>query len=252
MPREVARLEAILVFILFRREALRAEEQHVVAAELEQVRALPHVAALLVLRRDLAARRPVARALVLVDEHGARLVFALRPEHEVAPPVAVEDVGIAVVARVARGIRRQDDLLFRDRPVVPQRAEPLRGRAHARRVLRVARVEHAHAPVLDEAVLVVHVARPHRELRHRVVHEVARRRVRPALVLVLAAQRVPLVEDVRDAARVDEPVRVVDEPERHLEVEPIVPAVSEWQRRPHRRVDFLLVDRIHTFPSDIL
>ena len=258
MPREVARLEAILVFILFRREALRAEEQHVVAAELEQVRALPHVAELLVLRRDLAARRPVARALVLVDEHGARLVFALRAEHEVAPPVAIEDVGVAVVARVARGIRRQDDLLFRDRPVVPQRAEALRGRAHACRVLRVARVEYAHAPVLDEAaagvaaVLVMRVARPHRELRHRVVHEVARRRVRPALVLVLAAQRVPLVEDVRDAARVDEPVRVVDEPERHLEVEPIVPAVSEWKRRPHRRVDGPLVDHIHTMPSDIL
>ena len=57
---------------------------------------------------------------------------------------------------------------------------------------------------------------------------------------------------VADAARVDEPVRVVDEPERHLEVEPIVPAVSEWQRRPHRRVDGPLVDRIHTMPSDIL
>ena len=194
----------------------------------------------------------------MIDEHGACLVLALRAEHEVALAVAVEYVRVAVVARVARGIRRQDDLLLADGAVICQRAEALRGRAHACRVLRIAGIEHADAPGLDEAaagvaaVLVMRVARPHRELRHRVVHEVARRRVRPALVLVLAAKRVPLVEDVRDAARVDEPVRVVDEPERHLEVEPIVPAVSEWQRRPHRRVDGLLVDRIHTMPSDIL
>ena len=78
--------------------------------------------------------------------------------------------------------------------------------------------------------------------------EVARRRMRPRFVLVLDAERVPLVEDMRDAVLSDEAVRVVDEAEGHLEVEAVVIAVRERQALADLRIDGSTVE----FAADVL
>ena len=67
----------------------------------------------------------------------------------------------------------------------------------------------------------------------------------PALVLVLTAERIPLIEDVVFAIRERQSVRVIDEAERHLEVEAVVPAVRQREAGRHSFIDGLLVKLFH-------
>ena len=71
----------------------------------------------------------------------------------------------------------------------------------------------------------------------------------PGFVLVDATQRVPLVEDVVLPIVEGETVWVIDEPERHFQMEAVVPAVLEWDSFPHLGIDFFFVDFDHLHPS---
>ena len=251
MTRDVAGLIDVLTVEFARLEPLRAEDQRVVAAEVQHVRALPHVAEVLEARLELAEILPAVLRLLVDEDRAARLLLVrLRADDEVALAVAVEEVRVAKVARDALGTVRHDNLVLLDVAVGLQGTEALCRRAHAV-ILGVAGVEDADLALLREAaariaaVLVVLVARPEREFRQRVVDEVARLHVCPALVLVLAAQRVPLVEDVVLAVRERHAIRVVDEAERHLEMEAVVPAVRQGEAGRHLGIDGLLIKLFH-------
>ena len=248
---DVAGLVDVLAVELARLESLRAEDQRIVAAEVQHVRALPHVAEVLKARLELAEILPALFRLLVDEDRAAQLLLvSLCADDEVALAVAMEEIRIAEVARDALGAVRHDDRALLDMAVLLQRAEALRRRAHAV-ILGVAGVEDVDLALLREAaarvaaVLVVLVARPERELRHRVVDEVARPDMRPALVLVLAAKRIPLVEDMVFAIRERQAIRVVDEAERHLEMEAVVPAVRQREASRHLSVDGLLIKLFH-------
>ena len=117
-------------------------------------------------------------------------------------------------------------------------------------LLAVAGVDEAQGVVLDEArarvaaVLVVHVARPERKLRQAVMHEILGFHMPPALVLVLDAQGIPLKEDVVLSRVPRKPVGIVDEAERHFEMEVVVPTMLQGKSLAHLRVDRFLVKRL--------
>ena len=152
--------------------------------------------------------------------------------------------------RIAFRLVLDDDfILLRDPLFRLPRGESLRRRAHAV-LLAVARVDEAQGVVLDEArarvaaVLVVHVARPERKLRQAIMHEVRHFHMSPALVLVLDAQGIPLKEDVVLSRVPRKPVGIVDEAERHFEMEVVVPAMLQGKSLAHLRVDRFLVKRL--------
>ena len=251
MACDVAGLIDVLAVELARLESLRAEDQRIVAAEVQHVRALPHVAEVLEARLELAEILPALFRLLVDEDRAAQLLLvSLCADDEVALAVAMEEIRIAEVARDALGAVRHDDRALLDMAVLLQRTEALRRRAHAV-ILGVTGVEDMDLALLREAaarvaaVLVVLVARPERELRHRVVDEVARPDMRPTLVLVLAAERIPLVEDMVFAIRERQAIRVVDEAERHLEMEAVVPAVRQREASRHLSVDGLLIKLFH-------
>ena len=258
MARDVARLIAVLAVELARREPLRAEGQHIVAAELQQVRTLPHIAEAAQARRRLAQKLPTFIRLT-VDEHRAtrRVLVGLRADDEITPAVARKEERIAEMRRVAWRIRGQRKFFLFHMAVGLQSAKALRRGAHALRVLGIAGVEHAHALRCRKAaagvatVLVVCIIRPERELRRAVVHEVARMHVSPALILVLTAIGIPLIENVVLTVIETQPVGVVDESERHLQMEPVMPAMTEGQVLRQLRVDGLFIEFLHPLYTSI-
>ena len=73
--------------------------------------------------------------------------------------------------------------------------------------------------------------------------------MRPRFILVRAAERIPLIKDVVRAGMIDQPVRIVDEAERHLDVQTVVPAVRQRKSGRNLSVDLFFVKMLHNAHS---
>ena len=245
---DIARLVEVLPAVFLGWKPLRREKEHVALRQRQERRALPHVAEVRKLRLDLACQLPAVRLLLV--EHGASLFrFRLCAEHEELPPILAEAAGITEMRRIPRRLVLDDDLILAgDLLFSLPRGESLRRRAHVI-LLAVAGVDETEDAVLDKArariaaVLVVHIARPQCEHRQTVMHEIRRLYMAPALMFVLDAQGIPLEEDVVLSRVPGNPVGIVDEAERHFQMEVVVPAVRERESFAHLGIDRLFVER---------
>ena len=126
MPRDIARLIAVLPVKLACGEPLRAKEQRIILPKLQEVRALPHVTKIPQTMRRLTEELPPLRRF-FIDEHRApRLFFIrLRTEHHIAPPVTLKEIGVTEMRRKPNRICLERKLLFFHRAISHERTKAL-------------------------------------------------------------------------------------------------------------------------------
>ena len=96
------RLMQVEVALAFRLDALRRENQRLVAVELREIRALPHEALIAVRLGHDMLELPVLKVFRLKDEHLAHLVGRLRADDCVVAAVVLPDLRIAEVVILTR------------------------------------------------------------------------------------------------------------------------------------------------------
>ena len=217
-------------------EAHRGDDEHVVIAEREEVRALPHRPERAVALGGHRLEGPPAEVPGLEEQRGPPAV-ALRSGDHPPPPSRAPDLRVAEVGgRETLGRGGEDGV----RRVLREDAS-VRARREALDLPRpVARVDEAqHAPVVHraarEAASRVGAARGRREGDRQVppAHEVGAHRVSPVHRAPVRAEGVVLVEEVVLAPEVREAVRVVHPPRGRREVPEWPPGV-DVRRAPRR------------------
>ena len=105
LTEQIAGLITVEIAFRLRRQPLRAADQHVVAVQREQVRALPHVAEFTQVVQagtgDLPQRLPVAQIAGTQQQHLAAILQVTRAEHHVPGILMTPHFRIAYVAAVA-------------------------------------------------------------------------------------------------------------------------------------------------------
>ena len=255
MSYDIPCLIDVLSVVCTRLHTLRAECEHIIVAEGEQVRTLPHIAEILQLRPEFPEKRPAVRRLP-VDKHTAALLLCLCADDKVTGAAPVKEIGVAKMCRKARRRTVDNDLfLLHCARCLRIGAETLYGPPIACFILRIACVENTQAPFLlcgaarVAAVLVMFIRRPERQMRNGIGAEIPRLRMRPRLILMRTAEGIPLVKNMVGAVVVGQPVRVVDEAKRHLQMKAVVPAVREGKSLRKAGVNCPLVKILHSAHS---
>ena len=219
---------------------LRGDDQHVAAVQAHQVGALPHVAVRVAgPAGELPEVLPVDEVVGAQQQRRAVQVLGLRAEHHPVAAVPGPDLRVAHVRRAAGDRPDERVRAVLDHPAGRvQRGQVLEGRATTIGGAHVAGVEEAHRALVHDAaarvaaVALVVMARRQRDRLLGPVHEVRAGQVRPELQGVPGRERVPLVAQVVGAPVLDQPVRVVEQPDRRLDVEGLAPRVRIDGRRP--------------------
>ena len=113
-----------------------------------------------------------------------------------------------------------------------QAAKALRRNSHTI-FLAVAGIKHPQLSVLHgaaagvTAILVMDIIRPQGQFRCAVMYEIPGCRMRPALVLMLTAQRIPLIENMELAIAKSQSIGVINQAKGHFQMEPVMPAVFQ-------------------------
>ena len=230
------------VALAFRLDALRRENQRLVAVELREIRALPHEALIAVRLGHDMLELPVLKVFRLKDEHLAHLVGRLRADDCVVAAVVLPDLRIAEVVILTRRdtLRQRDDrILLRLLEVDAIRADCESLRLDAVRLARllqevnVTRVEEVELAILldaaarEAAICIVGMIRKERDWLTLPVHEILARHMCPVHRPPLGLVRIVLVEEMVLAAKVGKAVRVIAPADTRRNVEARVPALVD-------------------------
>ena len=246
------------VALALRIDALRREDQRLMAVELREVRALPHEALIAVRLGHDVLELPVLKILRLKDEHLADLVRRLRADDRVVASLVLPDLRIAEVMILARRdvLRQLDDrILLRLLEVDAVDADREVLRLNAVRLARLlqqvdmACIEQVELAVLldatarEAAICIVRMIREERDRLTLPVHEILTRRMCPVHRPPFGLVRVVLIEEMVLAAKVGKAIRVIAPADARRDVEARIPALVDLRlmcRNKRVRREFLL------------
>ncbi|MNS55108.1 hypothetical protein D3C72_879340 [compost metagenome] len=228
IPRQPAALIEVAVILPHRGNPLGAADQHMLIPQGEEVRALPHIAKVpettAPAAGDGAHQRPGIKRVAAIEQHLTLVVQGARSQHHQPLLAVVPHLGVAHMAAVALGQIEHGAQLVETALTVGA-GQTLEGGAAAIRVFDVAGVDEGQAPLLvahrRPRIAAVTLIDLGGQERHRLVlpvQQIGRGDVAPALVAVLAAERIPLVEEVVAPVVLDKAVGVVEQPHRGCQV----------------------------------
>ena len=253
------------VALALRLDALRREDQRLVAVELREVRALPHEALIAVCLGHDVLELPVLEVLRREDEHLAHLVCRLCADDRVVAALVLPDLRIAEVMILARRdvLRQLDDrILLRLLEVDAVDADREILRLDAVRLARLlqqvdmACIEQVELAVLldatarEAAICIVRMIREERDRLTLPVHEILARRMRPVHRPPLRLVRVVLIEEMVLAAKVGKAIRVIAPADARRDVEARIPALVDLRlmcrnKRVRREFFLFVCHRLH-------
>ncbi|MNQ63708.1 hypothetical protein D3C85_781000 [compost metagenome] len=173
---------------------------------------------------DGAHQRPGIKRVAAIEQHLTLVVQGACSQHHEPLLAVVPHLGVAHMAAVALGQIEHGAQLVETALTVGA-GQTLEGGAAAIRVFDVAGVDEGQAPLLvthrRAGITAVALIGLGGQERHRLVlpvQQIGRGDVAPALVAVLAAERIPLVEEVVAPVVLDKAVGIVEQPHRGCQV----------------------------------
>ena len=160
--------------------------------------------------------------ILLIYYSPALEAFILGTYYKISLSLAVKNIRIPEVRGIALCLLGQYNLILADSPISHQSPQTLGRSAMAIFILGIAGIKHPQLAIFPEAatgvaaILVMAVCWPHGQLRHGIVYQILGLYMGPAFILVLAAQGIPLIENMVFAVYISKSVGVVDKAKGHF------------------------------------